>query len=152
MRTHFIIKEHLVTIGAVKCSLFLPHSQSTRKFEEQTKVTFCGKKSRSKSYSPSQYIILICYPLLFIRKVEHSYHVSCCFGLHQYAMTFRPAGLSRDPHEIGWKDSLPLNYGVKDIRNDIRQIIITKNIYIYTWKIAIKQTSVGLAHTRPKYL
>ena len=37
-----------------------------------------------------------------------------------------------------WPAAIALNYSVKDIRNDVRQIII-----------AIEQTSVGLAHARP---
>ena len=34
---------------------------------------------------------------------------------HNFAsMTFRPKGLSRDPHGIGWKDSLPNQNGLSD--------------------------------------
>ena len=40
--------------------------------------------------------------------------------------------------------AIVLNYSVKDIRNDVCQII-----YIYIWRIAIEQTSVGLAHGHP---
>ena len=47
--------------------------------------------------------------------------------------------------------AIALNYSVKDIRHDVRQIII-KIIIILSWKIAIEQTSVGLAHARPNYL
>ena len=47
-----------------------------------------------------------------------------------------------------------LHYSVKDIRNDVRQIIYiiyTCIFYIYIWRIAIEQTSVGLAHACPNY-
>ena len=42
--------------------------------------------------------------------------------------------------------TIALNYSVKDVRHDVRQII-----YIISWKIAIEQTSVRLAHARPNY-
>ena len=41
--------------------------------------------------------------------------------------------------------AIALNYSVKNIRNDVRQIIII-------WKIAIQLTSVGLAHARPNHM
>ena len=41
--------------------------------------------------------------------------------------------------------AIALNYSVKNIWNDVRQII-------YIWKITIQLTSVGLAHTHPNYL
>ena len=41
--------------------------------------------------------------------------------------------------------SIALNYSTENIRNDIRQ-------KIYIWKILIRLTSVGLAHTRPNNL
>ena len=44
--------------------------------------------------------------------------------------------------------AIVLIYGVKDVWKDVRQIIY---IYIYIWKIAIEQTSVGLAHAHPNY-
>ena len=97
---------------------FLPHSQSTRKFEEQTKVTSCGKKSLvyfgSKSLSPSQYIISICYPLSFIHKVEHSCHLFSfftCGGAHRplafntqvpVSNTFWPSSICNDLLSITW--------------------------------------------------
>ena len=97
---------------------FLPHSQSTRKFEEQTKVTSCGKKSlvyfESKFLSSSQYIISICYPLSFIHKVEHSYHLFSfftCGGTHTppafntqvpVSNTFWPSSICDDLSSITW--------------------------------------------------
>ena len=64
---------------------FLPHSQSTWKFEEQTKVTRCGKKSLmnfgSKSLYLSQYIHVSNTLLSFSFKcrVERSYIIYKAF-------------------------------------------------------------------------
>ena len=44
--------------------------------------------------------------------------------------------------------AITLNYSVKDVWNDVQQIIYNKNI----WKIAIEHTSVGLAHACPNYI
>ena len=45
--------------------------------------------------------------------------------------------------------AIALNYSVKDIRHDVRQIIYNNNNNNISWKIAIEQTSVGLAHAYP---
>ena len=75
MKTNFSMNtwSSLVLLNA----LFLPHSQSAMKFEEQTS---CGNNSLvyfgSKFLFPSQiYIISICYSLSFMCKVEHTYRL-----------------------------------------------------------------------------
>ena len=48
--------------------------------------------------------------------------------------------------------AVALNYSVRNMRNDVRQIIIIKIIIIMNniiWKISIQLTSVGLAYAHP---
>ena len=93
--------------------------------------------------------ILICYPLSFIHKVEHSHHLykaflpveehtspalKLRFSLLHYAMTFRSAGLSRDPHGIGWKDSLPFV-------NHFREFLSLRAFYVKRRLLIRSQTA-----------
>ena len=75
LRTLFSTKEHLVSTGAVKYSLSCHTHNLPGSLKGRQKWPAVARSLGSKSWSPSQYIISICYPLSFIRKVEHSYHL-----------------------------------------------------------------------------
>ena len=73
MRTHFSTKEHLVTIGAVKCSLAthnLQESLKSRQVVATSLLCILGVEI-FVPISLYEYIISICYPLSFICKVEN---------------------------------------------------------------------------------
>ena len=87
-----------------------------RRFGDQTKVTRCGKKSCLDLYPvyPISYVPSYSYIKYNINKavlpVENTQllpFTSTVSNISPQSMTFRPAGLSRDPHGIGWKTASP---------------------------------------------
>ena len=111
-----------------------------------------GLESRQKSFvysgvNPYPHPIYINNPLSFLRKVKHHYHLWSCLTCREHmhssclsqaqcpphsppSMTFHPAGLSRDPHGIGLKDSLPLLTTTDDMICSSVQVQPPENMYI----------------------
>ena len=88
-----LLKEYLVIISTIKCSLSC-HTQFAGKFEEQTS---CGK-------------MLVYFGSKFCPHISvHNFNLlpsNIAFLPPAFNMQM-PAGLSRDPYWIGWKDSIP---------------------------------------------
>ena len=102
----------------------------------------------SKCYAqlPSPNVAAETQQLPFIQRCAH---FGCSSWLSSFKLTLVSEKLSCTKILLTFRlrlAAIPLNYRVKNIRNNVCQII-----YIYIYKITIQLTSVGLAHAHPNY-